>query len=86
MKDYVVIYNSRQTPSQEKSSFPSSEPKCSNQITGFFKMEYLKKEARNQVSFLHMVERQSFPQVDNIVLVGGARHVQSSQSNKFSIS
>ena len=49
-------------------------------------MEYLKKEARNQVSFLHMVERQSFPQVDNIVLVGGARHVQSSQSNKFSIS
>lgn len=49
-------------------------------------MEYLKKEVENQVRLLHMDERQSFPQVDNIVLVGGARHFQSSQSNKFLIS
>ena len=39
-----------------------------NQIAGFFKVQYLKKEVRGQVDFLYVNKHQSFLQGDTIVL------------------
>ena len=39
-----------------------------NQIAGFFKMLYLKKEVKDEVYFCHADKHQSFLQVDAIVL------------------
>ena len=39
-----------------------------NQIAGFFEMQYLKKGVRNQVGFLYVNKRQSFLQEATIVL------------------
>ena len=50
-----------------------------NQIAGFFKVLYLKKEVRDQVDFLHVDKHQSFLQVDNIDF-GGRGQVCSKYS------
>ena len=39
-----------------------------NQIAGFFKIQYLKKEVRGQVDFLYVNKHQRFLQGDTIVL------------------
>ena len=62
-------------------------------------LQYLKKEIRNEVYFLHADKHQSFLQVDfntlvikvsyNVMLsllTGRIEHSQSTQSNKFPIS
>ena len=62
-------------------------------------LQYLKKEVRDEVDFLHVDKHQSFLQVDFntlgtkvsckvilSLLLGMIKHSQSSQSNKFSIS
>ena len=62
-------------------------------------LQYLKKEVRGEVDFLHADKHESFPQVCfNILgmkvsytvvlslLVGMIKHSQSTQSNKFAIS
>ena len=41
-----------------------------SQIAGFFKIYYLKKEARDQVNFSPVNEHQSFLQVYDIILCG----------------
>ena len=61
-------------------------------------LQYLKKEVRDEVDFLHAVKRQSFLQVDLItlsikvfckvilsLLMGMIKHSQSAQSNKLAI-
>ena len=61
--------------------------------------QYLEKEVRDEVDFLHVDKHQSFLQVDFntlgtkvsckvilSLLLGMIKHSQSSQSNKFSIS
>ena len=45
-----------------------------NQITGFFKVQYLKKEVRGQVDFLYINKHQSFLQWYTVVLAWVARH------------
>ena len=62
-------------------------------------LQYLRKEVRDEVDFLHVDKHQSFLQVDfNILgikvsykvvlslLMGRIKHSQSAQSNKFTIS
>ena len=62
-------------------------------------LQYFKKEIRDVVDFLHADKHQNFLQVDFItlgikvsnkvipsLLIGRARHSQSTQSNKFDIS
>ena len=39
-----------------------------NQIAGFFKMQYLKKEENDEVHFWHADKHQSLLQVDTIIL------------------
>ena len=39
-----------------------------NQISGFFKMKYLKKEVNDEVYFWHADKRRAFLQVDTIIL------------------
>ena len=53
-------------------------------------LEYVKKEVRDKVDFLHADKRQSFPQVDFIsykvillLSMSMMKHSQSTQSNKF---
>ena len=61
-------------------------------------LQYLKKEVRDEVDFLHADKRQSFLQVDLItlsikvfckviisLLMGMIKHSQSAQSNKLAI-
>ena len=38
-----------------------------NQVGGFFKVYYFKKEVKDQFDFLHVYKHQSFHQVDTIV-------------------
>ena len=62
-------------------------------------LQYLKKEVRDEVDFLHADKHQSFLQVDfntlgikvsgkvmPSLLIGMIKHSQSTQSNKFAIS
>ena len=49
----------------------------SNQIVGFFKVSYLKKEVRGQVDFLYVKKHQSFLQGYTIVLAWVARHAEN---------
>ena len=51
-----------------------------NQIEGFFKMYYLKKEVASKVYFLHAHKHQSFLQVDTINL--GVRSLTDSKCPK----
>ena len=39
-----------------------------NQIAGFFKVQYLKKEVNYELCFLHAYKHQSLVQVDTIIL------------------
>ena len=39
-----------------------------NQIVGFFKVQYLKKEINDEMYFWHVDKHLSFLQVDNIIL------------------
>ena len=58
-------------------------------------LQYLKKEVRDEVYFLHSDKHQSFQQVDfntlgikfsYKVILGMIKHLQSTRSNKFTIS
>ena len=58
---------------------------AANQIAGFFKMSYLKKEVNYEVYFWHTYKHQSLLQVDSIFWVCVTKYVQSNQ-NKLTIS
>ena len=45
-----------------------------NQIAGFFKVQYLKKKVKNQVSFFYVNKRQSFTQRNTVVLAWMVSH------------
>ena len=53
-----------------------------NQIAGFLKILYLKKEVNDEVYFWHADKHQSFLQVDTKIFIL-RRHVQSNQNKKF---
>ena len=48
-------------------------------------VEYLKREGRNEVDFLHIAKHQTFLQVDTINFGMCASHAQNMQNNKFAI-
>ena len=55
-----------------------------NQIAGFFKMQYLKKEVNDEVYFWHVDKHQNLLQVDKLSFwVCTTRHAQSTQFKKF---
>ena len=45
-------------------------------------LQYLKKELSYEVDILHVDKHESLLQVDSIILMGLARHVQSTQVNQ----
>ena len=49
-------------------------------------LQYLQKQGRDEVDFLHADKHQSFLQVYSNTLVGRIKHSQSTQINKFAIS
>ena len=57
-----------------------------NQITEFFKIQYLKKEVNDEVYLWLADKHQIFLQIHTTILVYAARHVQITQNNKFAIS
>ena len=56
-----------------------------NATSGCFELQYIKKEARDQVDFLACRLTSVFLQVDFIVFDGGDEACQSTQKNKFAI-
>ena len=48
-------------------------------------LQYLKKEGRSEVDFLHIAKHQTFLQVDTINFGLCASHAQTMQNNKFAI-
>ena len=60
-----------------------------NHIAVFLKVQYLKKEARNQVDFLHDADKINIKvsyKVILLFLVSVVRYAQSNQNNKFVLS
>ena len=49
-------------------------------------MQYRKKEVSDKVDFLHADRCESLLQIDTMILVGMAKHSQSSQISKFAMS
>ena len=49
-------------------------------------MQYLKKEASDEVDFLHLDKHEVFLEVDAMTLMGVVKHSQSSQNSKFAVS
>ena len=70
MKTNIVIDISPPIPYLENSSSPvlSFKMMSANQITGFFKMYYLKKEVNDEAYFWHTDKHRSFFQADTIIL------------------
>ena len=46
-------------------------------------LQYLKKKVSHEVVFLHADKYESLIQIDTLILMGMAKHSQSSQNNKF---
>ena len=60
MKHYFIIHISLQTLYLTKVCFSSYVPKCiCPVIAGFFKVQYLKKDVRDQVNILHVNRHQN---------------------------
>ena len=51
-----------------------------------FSLQYRKKEVSDKVDFLHADKCESLLQIDTMILVGMAKHSQSSQISKFAMS
>ena len=49
-------------------------------------LQYLKKEVIDEVDFLHADKHESLIQIETMVLMGMAKHSQSSQNSKFAMS
>ena len=49
-------------------------------------MRYLKKEVSDEVDILHADKHESLIQIGTMVLMGMAKHSQSSQNSKFAMS
>ena len=46
-------------------------------------LQYLKKKVSHEVVFLHADKYESLIQIDTLILMGMAKHSQSSQNSKF---
>ena len=46
-------------------------------------LQYLKKKVSHEVDFLHADKYESLIQIDTLILMGMAKHSQSSQNSKF---
>ena len=49
-------------------------------------MQYLKKEVRDEIDFLHADKHESLLQIDNMTLIEIIKHSQSSQNTKVTVS
>ena len=49
-------------------------------------MQYLKKEVRDEIDFLHADKHESLLQIDNMTLIEIIKHSQSSENTKVTVS
>ena len=48
--------------------------------------QYLEKEVKDEVDFLHLDKDESFIQIDSMIFDGMVKHSQCSQNSKFTMS
>ena len=64
----------------------ASHPQITQNNKFAISLQYLKKEVRGEVDFLHAEKYESLLEIDAMIFVGLIKHSQSSQNSKFAIS
>ena len=64
----------------------ASHPQITQNNKFAISLQYLKKEVRGEVDFLHAEKYESLLEIDAMIFVGLVKHSQSSQNSKFAIS